>query len=71
MSPSASEFAATLTRHLERRDRTLAWLSRQSGIPYSRLYSKVKKHPQNINVEEMLVICDALGINIAEFWGFE
>ena len=50
---------------------SLKEVARRAGIPYTTLYSMVKRDSDNSNMETLLHIADALCVHISELYGFE
>lgn len=57
-----SETAVTnITRLIEQQDRSIAWLSRTTGIPYKRLLAEVKNQTRPMSLDTALRAAEALG----------
>lgn len=62
-----SELAvSTITRLMDKQDRSFAWLSRTTGIPYKRVLAEVKNQTRPISLETALQSAEALNANLTE-----
>ncbi len=53
-----------ITRLMEQQERSVAWLSRNTGIPYKRLLAEVKNQTRPMSLETALQCADALGADL-------
>ena len=57
-----SELAVNnITRLIEQQERSIAWLSRVTGIPYKRLLAELKHKTKPMSLDTALAAADALG----------
>lgn len=60
-----SELAVNnITRLMEQQERSIAWLSRSTGIPYKRLLSEVKHQTKPMSLDTALAAAAALGADL-------
>lgn len=71
MPPLHNILTPAIKSLLADKQRSLAWLARESGIPYARLYDKLRYRPGSVSVSELLLICDALEVAILDLWKVE
>lgn len=65
-----SDTAVTkITGLMEEQDRSVAWLSRATGIPYKRLLAEIKHQKRPVSLDTALLAADALGSNLPELVG--
>lgn len=57
---------STITRLMEKQDRSFAWLSRTTGIPYKRVLAEVKNKTRPISLETALQSAEALSADLTE-----
>lgn len=58
--------AVKIYRLTTEQDRTIAWLSRQSGVPYKRLLAEVLHQSRPLSLETALCAAKALGIDLTD-----
>lgn len=63
VQPPEERFAATVGAKLEAEDRTVAWLSRQTGIAASTLGYQLKR-PASISLRTACAVRDVLGVEL-------
>lgn len=51
--------------------RSVRWLSRQSGIPYSTLQQKLSSNPGALTTGELFKIADALSVELVDLYRVE
>lgn len=60
-----SELAVNnITRLMEQQERSVAWLSRVTGIPYKRLLAEVKHQTKPVSLDTALAAAAALGADL-------
>ncbi|MEA1264208.1 hypothetical protein MicroSTF_14285 [Microbacterium sp. STF-2] len=60
-----SELAVSnITRLMEQQERSFAWLSRTTGIPYKRLLAEVKNQTTPMKLDTALAAAAALGAEL-------
>jgi len=64
MTVNLDNLETSIYAQLDLKERSVAWLARKSGIPYSPLHHRLRYRPDAITVDELLAICDALEIGI-------
>ncbi len=57
--------AEVIEKLLRDRDRSFAWLARETGVPYKRLLREVKHQTTPLSFYHAALIADALDVNIA------
>lgn len=60
-----AQVGAAIATVLKRRGRTMAWLSRRSGIPYSTV-KRIVSGTARMDTETIAVVACALGVPVAE-----
>lgn len=63
---NSTEAVNNLRHHIKQQDRTYAWLSRNTGIPYKRILAEVKNEDRPISLETALATATALGLAFPE-----
>lgn len=57
---------ATIAALMVEQERTVAWLSRATGIPYKRLLAEVKHRTKPMSLDTAIRAAGALGSNLPE-----
>lgn len=55
---------SNITRLMEKQERSVAWLSRSTGIPYKRLLAEVKNQTRPMSLDTALAAAAALGADL-------
>jgi len=55
---------SNITRLMEQQERSIAWLSRSTGIPYKRLLAEVKNQTRPMSLDTALAAAAALGADL-------
>jgi hypothetical protein len=55
---------SNITRLMEKQERSIAWLSRSTGIPYKRLLAEVKNKTRPMSLDTALAAAAALGADL-------
>lgn len=64
-----AKVATRILSEVKASERSLRWLARNTGIPYSTLYNKVKNAPGSLTVDDLLSVSDALDIELTSLMG--
>jgi len=64
-----AKVAARILSEVKAAERSLRWLARSTGIPYSTLYNKVKNSPGSLTIDDLLSVSDALAIELPALMG--
>lgn len=59
----------TITSLMEEQERSVAWLSRATGIPYKRLLAEVKNQTRPMSLDTALLSAAALGSDLPAIVG--
>lgn len=51
---------------LDKEERNIAWLSRQTGLNYSALHKFVNNQTNSVNFDTIIKVCDALNCDIKD-----
>lgn len=63
---NSNEAVNNLRHHIKQQDRTYAWLSRNTGIPYKRILAEIKNGDRPISLETAIASTEALGVRLPE-----
>ena len=66
---NSKQAVSNLRTILNDKDRTYAWLSRETGIPYKRLLAELKNSTRPITLETAVASTEALGADLQEVLG--
>ena len=64
-----AKVATRILNEVKASERSLRWLARNTGIPYSTLYNKVKKTPGSLTIDDLLSVSDALDVELTSLMG--
>lgn len=66
---NSNEAVNNLRHIIINQDRTFAWLSRSTGIPYKRILAEVKNETRPLSLETAIASTSALGVALPEIVG--
>lgn len=57
---------SNISRLMEQQERSIAWLSRSTGIPYKRLLAEVKNKTRPMSLDTAIAAATALGAQLPD-----